>query len=141
MSLVLPEDDANNAMATGFALEICQQRNLQVLTPAGGWTNARDAVFSQHAKGMRRYPGRHLVLLIDFDDDLDRGIEIHEGVPDDLKARVFVMGAKTEPEKLRQAGLGSFEEIGQRLAVECRDGVGPLSTPDLLGHNRSELAV
>lgn len=137
---VLPEDDANSAMATGFALEVRRPRNLQVLPPAGGWTNARDAVLSHHVRSMRRYAGRHLVLLIDFDDDLGRGVEIHGRVPDDLKGRVFVIGARSEPERLRQAGLGSFEAIGRGLAVACRDGEPAIADHDLLKHNRAELA-
>lgn len=137
---VLPEDDANSAMANGFALEVRQPRNIQVLSPAGGWTNVRDAIASQHEKGLRMYPNRHLVLLLDFDDDLDRGSRINGGVPDDLKSRIFVIGARTEPETLRQAGLGTFEAIGRRLAVECRDGESRLSAHDLLKHNRPELA-
>ncbi len=137
---VLPEDDANSAKANGFALEVRQPRNIQVLSPAGGWTNVRDAIASQHEKGLRMYPNRHLVLLLDFDDDLDRGVRIHDRVSNDFKSRVFVVGAKTEPEELRQARLGTFEEIGRRLAVECRDGAGPLSTHELLKHNQAELA-
>ncbi len=136
---VLPEDDANSEIATGFYLEIRQPRKMQVLPSAGGWTNARDAIYSQHEKSMRRYPGRHLVILIDFDDDLDRGLKIREKLADDLKGRVFIIGAKVEPEQLKQAGLGSLEAIGSMLAIECRDGGPPVSNHDLLKHNQREL--
>ena len=110
--LVLPEDDANSAIANGFYLEVNHSRKMQILPPAGGWVNSRDAVLTQHEKGL----------------------------PNDLKDRVCGLGARTEPEKLRQAKLGTFEEIGRKLAVECREGKGLLAAHELLTHNPAELA-
>lgn len=130
--LVLPEDDANRQMATGFVLEVQYDRRIQVLSEAGGWSNVCETFLSEHVKGMHKYPKRHLVLLRDFDDRNDRPDMVKERVPEDLRCRVFLLGVQSEPEALRQAGLGSFEDIGRRLARECREGIRDIWAHDLL---------
>jgi len=80
-----------------------------------------------------------MVLLIDFDGQEDRLDEAMEVIPDDLRERVFVLGALTEPEDLRRA-LGSYEEIGSRLARDCQSDTEETWTHPLLRHNAGELA-
>jgi len=136
---VIPEDDANRQLANGFALEVQHIRQLKLLSPAGGWLSLCEKFRSEHIVEMRRFPQRHVVLLLDFDDQSDRRDRVMKDVPDDIKNRVFVLGAKSEPEALKQAGLGHFEEIGIQLALECRDGIIDLWSHDLLQHNASEI--
>jgi hypothetical protein len=137
--LVLPEDDANRQLATGFELEVRYGRRIQVLPEAGGWLSVCEKFVSEHVKGMRRYPERRLVLLLDFDGQSDRADRVKENVPEDLKSRVFLLGVQSEPEALKKAGLGSFEEIGRGLGKECHEGTKNGWTHNLLQHNASEL--
>lgn len=136
---LLPEDDANTELANGFVLEVQYHRKIQILPEAGGWTNACETFLSEHVKGMRTYSERYFVLLIDFDDQIDRAAKIKEQIPEDIRNRVFLIGTKTEPEALKKAGLGSLESIGRTLSKECRDGNRDLWSHDLLKQNVSEI--
>jgi hypothetical protein len=137
--LLLPEDDANTELANGFVLEVKHIRRIQILPEAGGWKNACETFFSEHVKGMYNYSERYFVLPIDFDDQADRAANIKERIPHNLRNRVFLIGTKTEPEALKQAGLGSLESIGRHLAKECRDGNRDIWSHDLLRQNASEV--
>jgi len=137
--LVLPEDDANRQLANGFVLEVQHYRQIQILPEAGGWTNVCETFLSEHVKGMRKYPERHLVLLLDFDDQSERSDKVKEKIPEDLRGRVFLLGVQSEPEALKQAGLGSFEDIGRSLGKECREGIEEIWRHDLLQQNASEI--
>jgi len=88
---------------------------------------------------MRRYTSRYIILLLDFDNQSDRADRVKAKIPNDLSDRVFLLGAKSEPEALKQAGLGSYETIGKILAKECRDGTPDLWSYDLLHHNANEI--
>ena len=136
---ILPEDDANRQLAKGFELEVRYGRRIQTQPEAGGWLAVCEIFLSEHVKEMRKFPERRLVLLLDFDNQSDRPDIVKEGVPEDLRDRVFLLGVKSEPEALKQAGLGSFEDIGKRLATACRDGTEGLWTHDLLQRNASEI--
>jgi hypothetical protein len=63
-----------------------------------------------------------MVLLTDFYDHVNRLQTIRKVIPDDLVDRVFVLGCLSEPEALRQAGLGSYEAFGKAMADDCRSG-------------------
>lgn len=136
---VLPEDDANRQLATGFHLDVDVARQLQVLTEAGGWTHVRNLFVSDHTDEMRRYAERLMVLLVDFDNDVDRLQKMKAVVPPDLADRVFVLGALDEPEALRRAGLGSYEAIGKAMAADCRSGTRKIWAHELLKHNLDEV--
>jgi len=136
--LVLPEDDANRQLANGFDVNV-GRRQFQILPPAGGWVQVCDTFASNHATSMQRYAGRFMVLLIDFDGDLNRLGVVKSKIPEDLRDRVFVLGALTRPEGLRQAGLGSYETIGGGIATDCRDDSQAIWEHELLRHNKSEL--
>jgi hypothetical protein len=135
---VLPEDDANRQLANGFLLDL-STRQVQVLTEAAGWINVRNRFASDHVFGMRKYDGRLMVLLVDFDDDINRLQDVRAAIPQDLTDRVFVLGVWSEPEALRQAGLGSYETIGKAMAEDCRAGTRSIWAHDLLRHNDTEL--
>lgn len=139
--IVLPEDDANRELANGFHAQVDwnRYRQMQVLPEAGGWTHVVDDFLVVHVGLMDRYPARLIVLLIDCDGDEQRLQRVKERIPGNLAERVFVLGALTEPEALR-ARLGSYEEIGEKLARDCRENTNETWGDALLEHNADELA-
>jgi hypothetical protein len=137
---VLPEDDANRQLANGFLLyPSLSIRNIQVLTEVGGWTRLLDRFKSDHVSEMQLYPDRFMVLLIDFDDSNDRLRDAQAAIPRDLSERVFILGVRSEPEALRKAKLGSFENIGLKMAQDCHEGTDAIWGHKLLRHNGNEL--
>jgi len=133
---ILPEDDANRQLALGFLTDTSAIQ-VRILNEAGGWTHVRDLFASVHVDEMRRFDGRYMILLVDFDGDVDRLRLMKEAVPTDLADRVFVLGTLTQPEHLRK-DLGPFENIGKLIADDCRNGTQTVRTHDLLRHNDSE---
>lgn len=142
--LVIPEDDANRQLANGFVgAPGIAPRRIQVLPPAGGWRGVVETLLSDHVSGMRRFEQRLVVLLLDFDEQVDarRGF-VEENVPGDLASRVFTVGVLSEPERLRQDLDLALEEIGAVLAGECRGGArAPTWRRPLLEHNEPVLAA
>jgi len=138
--LVLPEDDANRQLANGFRLDqYLLNWRIQVLEEAGGWIKVLERFKKDQVVGLNRYPERFLVLLMDFDGDLERLSQAKAEIPNDLTERVFILGALTKPEALKQAGLGSPEEIGLAMAKDCREGTDTIWGHELLRHNAAEL--
>jgi len=139
--LVLPEDDANRQLANGFLMEVppISLRKIQVLPVAGGWIRVLDGFLSDHVKDMNHCSARFMVLLIDFDNHQERLEDAKARIPQDLLERVFILGALSEPEALKQAHLGSYETIGKALAEDCRDGTDATWAHKLLRHNAGEL--
>ena len=135
---VLPEDDANRQVATGFVLDLTRQ--IQVLPVAGGWMQVLERFLSDHALDMKRNLNRCMVLLMNFDGQERRLDNAKDQIPEGLKERVFILGAWSEPENLRKAGLGSYEQIGLALARDCREGTDTTWRHELLKHNAGELA-
>jgi len=137
--LVLPEDDANRQLANGFLLDqSLSTRRIQVLEEVGGWSQVLDRFLSDHVVDMDRYPGRSMVLLIDFDGKQERLNDAKARIPEHLTGRVFILGALSEPEALR-ADLGSYETIGLAMARDCREETETTWGHGLLRHNASEL--
>lgn len=138
---VLPEDDANRQLATGFLLAVDwnRQRQMRVLEPAGGWKHVLDLFKSDHVPEMDRYPERRMVLLIDFDNNEGRLQNAKDAIPEHLVDRVFVLGALSEPEALKAALGFSCETIGSKMAKDCREGTDTTWRHDLLRHNANEL--
>ena len=137
--LLLPEDDANRQIARGFqgALSAIDQQ-MRIEPVAGGWLKVLECFKSVHALDMDRLPHRNLILLIDFDDQPDRLVEAKDYIPSHLNDRVFILGALTEPEDLKQA-IGSFENIGKALAKDCREGTNTTWGHEMLRHNADEV--
>lgn len=105
--LVLPEDDANRQLANGFLMdESLLTRNIQVLPEVGGWIEVLDHFKSDQVKYMDRYRNGFMVLLIDFDGKAERLQDAKKRIPERLAERVFILGALTEPEALKD-DLGS----------------------------------
>lgn len=137
--LILPEDDANRELANGFLLDSrVRCRNIQILKPAGGWLKA---VKSINTYNLDRYEKRQLLLLIDFDDDVEsRQKEICASIPENFKSRVYILGTASEPEKLNAAlGRPSLENIGLQVANACANNSNTFWEHPLLEHNLDEL--
>jgi hypothetical protein len=77
--------------------------------------------------------------LIDFDGTQERLNKAKAQIPGRLTDRVFILGALSTPEALRQASLGSYETIGLKMAQACREETDGIWGHDLLRHNASEL--
>ena len=138
--LVLPEDYANDQLITGLLLRLNNPRQIQALEAAGGWLSVLERFESNEVDGMERYPARLVVLLIDFDGESGRLAEVQARIPKHLADRVFVLGAWTEPEDLKRAGLGSYETIGRALANDCLKDTRTTWEHEMLRHNAHELA-
>jgi hypothetical protein len=138
---VLPEDDANKDIANGFKLELELDSPFRVLSPAGGWRKVLDSFIEDHATDMARYSTRFMVLLIDFDNDRTRLDYARTRIPEHLADRVFIVGAFSEPEKLKSDFPGkSLESIGQDAAKDCRNNTEGTWASPLLRHNAAEVA-
>jgi hypothetical protein len=138
--LLLPEDDANRQLANGFCLSLPESTNIRVLDPSGGWIKVLDDFENDHVRAMQNNSFRNIVLLIDFDSHLERLETAKSRIPSNLEDRVFILGALNEPEDLRRAGLGKFEEIGSSLAKDCRENTDNVWAHEQLQRNASELA-
>ncbi len=133
---ILPEDDANRQIARGFIEHrTIRHRCVQVRNPAGGWTKALKKFHSDYLGGMRRYRDRHLLFLIDFDQDEKRLDRVRGKIPQDVADRVFVLGTWSEPEALKAKTGKTFEDIGRNLATGCPDSRSELWGDELLTHN------
>lgn len=139
--LVIPEDDANRQITNGFVLDLnCNERAIQVLKPAKGWLKVLETFKTDFLPGMRQYPERRIVLLMDFDGKpAERKSFIEKNIPEDVKNRVFVLGAFSDPENIRSACGKKLEKIGATLAKDCAENKKDFWRHDLLEHNASEL--
>ncbi len=137
--MILPEDRANQEIATGFRLyNHVVDSKVQVLPVAGGWINVRELFLSDHVVAMHQFPERFMVLLIDLDGHRDRRKDLGECIPLSLRERVFILATLTEPERLK-ADLGSYETIGLLMAKDCKDRTDAVWGHALLIDNAFEL--
>ncbi|MDK9722708.1 MAG: hypothetical protein OEL53_16160 [Rhodospirillales bacterium] len=135
---ILPEDDANRQIANGFVVSF-DIKQIQILPVAGGWRNVCNIFLSDHVSQMERFNLRRMILLIDFDGEISRYDYVKGLIPQGLEDRVFVLGARNDPESLRRSGLGTFETIGSRIADDCINGTQTIWTDSLLLHNEREI--
>jgi hypothetical protein len=137
---VLPEDDANRQIANGFLLDpSLNGRAIQILEPAGGWQDVLNNFKNNQLNAMSTNPNRYMVLLLDFDQDDKRLAKVKAVIHESLAERVLVLGVFSEPEDLRKARLGNWEDIGRNLAKDCREGTTDTWNHELLQHNAEEL--
>jgi len=121
---VIPEDDANRQMAIGFitsdSIPPMGAARIGIERSAGGWQKATEHFHNVQVDLLRKYKDRRVLILIDFDNEPDRLARILEAVPDDIADRVFVLGAASEPERLKAAlQLKRLEQIGEAVARDC----------------------
>jgi len=119
--LIIPEDRADEQIANGFTKhDQVTLKQVQVMPYADGWPGVLNKFMTQYISYLRNYKNAYIVLLIDFDAKYEsQRHRFDTAVPDDLKDRVFVVGAKEDPERLRQVMGKGFEEIGSDLADDC----------------------
>jgi hypothetical protein len=139
--LVLPEDEADRQIVNGFRLDPDFNSNaMQDLLPAGGWPDVVSQFTKNHVGGMRKYHERRILLLIDFDENEHRFEKVRADIPEDLRARVFILGVWSTPEDLRRDTKKPFEKIGEELARDCSSkNYNGLWQHELLVHNIPEL--
>ena len=134
---VIPEDDRDRQLADGFVLhDRVDTRRVQVMPPAGGWSYVLKTFQREYVKMLRGNPQAHVVMIIDFDGDFEnRRKEFDQAVPDEIKARVFVVGPKHTPELLKSKLNRDYEQIGTALADDCDAGETALWEHEELNHN------
>lgn len=150
--LLLLEDDKNRQFFNGFAKHPrLLPRRIDPQKVAGGWSRVLEMFEGEHLALLRRYTERHLLMVIDFDDEYAAAASAPstklehrrnlflEAVPDDLKERVFVIGCSENPERLTTDRRESAESIGERLAQDCVDGTDELWGHPMLQHNSREI--
>lgn len=138
--LVLPEDDANRQILVGFRNHhAVDPRKMPVQNIAGGWLKAVDALIEEHVPLMVKFPQRHVLLAVDFDERPDRRDEIMSQIPEALRQRFYILGCSDEPEKLFSALGIKAEELGQRLAADCDHNTNETWEHEMLAHNAAEL--
>ena len=138
---VIPEDDGNRQIANGFVLHHqVKDRRIQVVPPAGGWSKVLKTFQDEYIQELSDYPNAHVVMLIDFDDQVqNRKANFEREIPEEFKTRVFVVGSKHNPETLKKALKISFEQIGKSLANDCDAGTAEHWGHEQLQHNDAEL--
>lgn len=139
--LVIPEDDANRDIVTGFRNHrSVDSRQIQVANVAGGWKKAAEKFVQDYAQPMReKFRMRHVLILIDFDERENRFESVQKMIPEDLRNRVFIMGCQDEPERVRASTGLTKEKLGEALAQACVSGESGLWGNQILAHNLPEL--
>ncbi|OYW76080.1 MAG: hypothetical protein B7Z37_10400 [Verrucomicrobia bacterium 12-59-8] len=144
--LVLPEDDANRQILVGFRNHHAVNfRRMDVQNIAGGWLVAVKSVKDEHVPLMRKFPKRHVLLVIDFDGHSERRDQILSEIPAELKSRFYILSCSDEPERLLasmgvRAEEGSkLETLGKCLASDCDHNTNETWEHEMLAHNEAEL--
>lgn len=139
--LILPEDDANRQLANGFVKNpSINLRAVQVLPPSGGWPKVHSDFIEHYIAQLRRHSHGHLVLLIDFDNQVEnRTKHFTDEFPEDVASRVYLIGTLDEPEPLRVSLGMSLERIGEQLSSSCLDDDDQHWRHELLQHNLMEV--
>ena len=121
--LIIPEDDAYRDIANGFVGHFAvADKKIRVEKPAGGWLKLRQSFTQDHEKGLRQYPKRHVLMLLDLDGSPNRAQEFTNAISKDIRERVFLLCCRNEAENVKkELGYGHFEPIGQQMAQSCYD--------------------
>ncbi len=138
---LVPEDDADRQIADGFILHHrVNETRIKVVPPAGGWSNVLKTSRDEYIPTLRKYDLAHVVMLIDFDGNVDaRRVEFEQAIPDELKGRVFLVGSRDNPEILKKELKMNLGEIGESLARDCDAGTTEYWDCEQLQHNDAEL--
>jgi hypothetical protein len=137
---VIPEDDCDRQLADGFIYhDQVKAARVKVMPPPGGWREVLKTFTNEYIHKLRNNQKGHILLLIDFDDHYDdRRKEFDDAIPDDLKERVFVVGAKLTPEQLKRELARNYEQIGLLLADDCFAGTAITWDHNHLKHNEPD---
>jgi hypothetical protein len=150
--LLVLEDDKNRQFYNGFAkYHAVKPRHIGKEKIAGGWLKVLEKFKGEHIPLLLKYPTRHLVMVIDFDDEDAAGTTqptpklsnrmqlFKDAIPNGLTDRVFIIGCSHKPEKLTAACGKSPETIGELLARDCDEGTDLMWGHAMLRHNAAEL--
>lgn len=137
---IIPEDDADRQIADGFVLHPrVAASQVQVVGPAGGWVRVLEIFLKEYIPLLRQNNNTYVALLIDYDGQpAERRGRFRDAIPEDLRARVFVVGPLDNPEALRQALGKSYEEIGGSLADDCDGDTADVWEHEQLHHNNDD---
>jgi hypothetical protein len=137
---VIPEDRADEQIANGFILHDQVKTNrIQVLPCAGGWSSVCEKFETEYIQYLHTFQEGYVVLLIDFDGQYESRRDLFDKlVPDELKDRTFVVGAKETPEILRQTLGMDLEAIGTSLADDCYNETTVVWGHEHLKHNEPD---
>jgi hypothetical protein len=137
---VIPEDDRNRQIADGFVLHHqVNDARIQVLPPAGGWPKVLKTFRDEYIPKLVGSKLAHVVMLIDFDDQIEkRRADFEQVIPEEFKARVFVVGLKHDPETLKKGLNIGYEGIGEILADDCATGDAEHWNHEQLQHNDAD---
>ena len=135
---IIAEDEENAQIIRGFLLNHnINQRNVQLKPLANGWIKAVEKINNME---LNEYQGRHLVLVIDFDNDFsNRFKEIQDKIDNDIKNRVYILGASKEPKNLKDSHNKNLEAIGKDIAIECENNSHAWLKDEMLKHNKAEI--
>ena len=129
-----------NKLALGFLNHASvTDRIVSIREIAGGWGNVLTVFQEEYVSILSNNQYAHVIMLIDFDDVEGRRAQFEAKIPSELLNRVFLIGAKVNPEVLRISVGESFESIGRRLAQECVEGRYQLWIHPHLIHNAGDL--
>lgn len=137
---ILPEDRRDEQIANGFVgHHQVNEVRVRVMPPAGGWPAVLEKFCTEYVPELRRFGDAHVILLIDFDDQVeDRRTHFERQIPVDLKDRVFVIGPRHNPELLKKESKKNWETIGECLADDCDAGTTAHWDHEQLSHNDRE---
>lgn len=139
--MIVPEDQKNNDLINGFINgSRFDVRQIQVMPIAGGWSKAADSV---ETLNLAERANRHVLLVIDFDDNLEkRRKEIDKRLTKFLdeaqRKRVYLLDTRNIPEDFRSALHMSAEQVGAKLSLECEDPQSHFWQGALFEHNFDE---
>lgn len=136
--VIIPEDDANRQIAVGFQIA-CNTAQIDIRELGKGWSKTVNAFIEQQIPMMRKYDKRHVILLIDFDNQTNRLDEIQIQIPEEFKLRTFIIGSLKTPEDVRNTLQLTFEKIGQTAFLDCNNSSSSFWSNAQLLHNEAEL--
>ncbi len=137
---IIPEDDADRQFVIGFrSHHAVNVTAIDLREPAGGWEYVLDLFEREFIPRLKRYAGAHVVLVLDFDEADNRRAVCERRIPDELKPRVFLIGAWSNPESLRADLNMPLDRIGESVAESCLTDNDFWDHPQL-SHNAAEIA-
>lgn len=137
---IIPEDHRDEQIANGFVNHpSVAARQVLVANCPGGWHKVLDTFKEEYVHLLRNNLVAHVTLLVDFDRAPEHRRQLFlDETPDDLQARVFVVGPHDTPETLSQSLGKRYEEIGKALADDCAGNTTEVWAHEQLRHNDSD---
>jgi len=137
--LIIPEDRADEQIANGFLLhDQVKSINISVMPHRTGWKSVLECFQKEYISYLETNPTGFVILLIDFDGIPEARQELFaDEIPDELQDRVFVVGARQNPEELKKQLGKNLEQIGFGLAEDCFEDKNTLWGHAELHHNEA----